>query len=56
MLWWKVRDKFELASSYYLIAIALVGAVIGKGKGRVTLLIAALTGYLMWVTYHLAIL
>ncbi len=55
MLWWKVRDKFELASSC-LVAIALVGAVIGKGKGRVTLLIAALTGYLMWVTYHLAIL
>jgi hypothetical protein len=55
MFWWKGRDEFELISNF-LIGFALLAAVIGKGRGRVALFFAAVTGHLIWVVGHVGIL
>lgn len=53
--WWKGRDIFEGVSDF-LVCLALTSAVFGKGRARLPVAIAAVTGFLLWVTSHIAIL
>jgi len=50
----KIGDEFELVCDF-LVGVALVGALIGKGRGRTALLAAAVDVYLLvWGLTHLA--
>src|SRR5882672_5505197 len=53
--WWKGRDSFEAVCDF-LVGFGLIAAVFGKGRGRLFLGVAAVTGYLLWVTGHIGIL
>jgi hypothetical protein len=53
--WWKGRDHFEAVCDF-LIYLALTSAVFGKGRARLPVAIAAVTGFLLWVTGHIGIL
>jgi hypothetical protein len=48
----RVQDEFGLVCNF-LFAMALIGAVIGKGRGRVWLLTATLVAYpIAWFAAH----
>ncbi len=53
--WWKGLDVFEDLCSF-LIVFALLAAVFGKGRERLLLFFSAVTGYLIWLVGHVAIL
>ena len=48
--WWKGRDNFEVVSDC-LIVFALAAAIFGKGRARLLLLVAAVLGWFIWVTW-----
>jgi hypothetical protein len=53
LLWLKMRDELWLVGNF-LAGVAVVGTLIGKGRGRVALLAAAFGGYLLiWAATHL---
>jgi hypothetical protein len=53
--WWVVRDRVEHVSEF-LIGIGICAASFGKGPGRVAAIVAALAGWVVWVTMHIGIL
>jgi hypothetical protein len=53
--WWKGRDNFEGVCDF-LVGLALTSAVFGKGRARLPVGIAAVTGFLLWVTGHVGVL
>jgi hypothetical protein len=55
MFWWKGRDSVETVSDF-LTGFALTAAIFGKGRARLPVAIAAVTGFLLWVTGHVGIL
>lgn len=55
MSWWKGRGKFELVCNF-LIGSTLLAAIVGIVRGRVALVFAEVTGYLIWVVGHVGIL
>ena len=53
--WWRGRDIFEGISDF-LVCLAFASAVFGKGRARLPVAIAAVAGFLLWVTGHIGIL
>jgi hypothetical protein len=53
--WWKGRDRFEGVADF-LVGYAIVAAIFGSSRARMSLAIAAVAGYLLWVTGHIGIL
>jgi len=52
---WSQFDKFAVPGGV-LLAYALVAGVVGEGRGQLALLIAAVTGWLIWITGGIGIL
>ena len=55
LTWWKGRDNFERVSDF-LIGLAMLGAILGKGRARLPVFLAAVTGWLVWLGGHVGIL
>jgi hypothetical protein len=52
---WKLRDEVEEVCNF-LIGYAILAGVVGAGRGRLLLVIAAMAGWGIWITGHIGIL
>jgi hypothetical protein len=53
--WWKVRDKVESVCNC-LIVLAFLAGVLGKGRTRRVIPIAAVAFWPIWIIHHLGVL